>query len=158
MPGRGRRYHRVMKMPTNVAALMLLVAAGQACAGECLPRLREGWIRLAPGAMAMPMLAGFGRIENPCTAAVTVVGARSPAFGDVSLHRTSLSGGISRMRPVPELAIAAGGVAILAPGGLHLMLMQPAAPIAAGAKVPVSLRLQDGREVAGELVARSPAP
>jgi copper(I)-binding protein len=141
-----------------VCASLLVLLAGNAHAGDCLPRLRDAWIRLAPGTMAMPMLAGFGRIENPCAKAVAVVGAGSPAFGDVSLHRTSMEDGISRMRPVSALPIPAGGVAVMAPGGLHLMLMQPASPLKAGMKVPVTFRLQDGRELRGELLARSVAP
>ena len=145
-------------MMKAVSAAVLVLLAGSVRADECLPRLRDGWIRLPPGTMAMPMLAGFGRIENPCTTPVTLVGVESPAFGDVSLHRTSIVNGMSRMRPVSALPIAAGSAAVLAPGGLHLMLMQPAAPIKAGMKVPVTFRLQDGRELRGELLARSVAP
>ncbi|MFL6592330.1 MAG: copper chaperone PCu(A)C [Luteimonas sp.] len=147
-----------MNMMKAVFAGVLVLLAGSTRAGECLPRLRDGWIRLAPGAMAMPMLAGFGRIENPCTSAMAVVGASSPAFGDVSLHRTSTMGGVSRMRLVPELTIEAGSTEVLEPGGLHLMLMQPVSPIKAGVKIPVTFRLKDGREVSGELVARGAAP
>lgn len=145
-------------MMKAVCAALLVLSAGSAHGGECLPRLRDGWIRLAPGEIAMPMLAGFGRIENPCAKPVVVVGAGSPAFGDVSLHRTSMDDGMSRMRPVSALPIAAGGVAVMAPGGLHLMLMRPAPPIKAGMKVPVTFRLQDGRELRAELLARSVAP
>lgn len=140
------------------SAALLLVLAGNACAGECLPRWRDGWIRLMPGGMAMSMLAGFGRIENPCAKPAVVVGASSPQFGDVSLHRTSTVDGMSRMRLVPELPIDSGSAATFAPAGLHLMLMDPSAPIKAGSKVPVTFRLQDGRQVRGELVARDTAP
>jgi copper(I)-binding protein len=147
-----------MNMMKAVLMGMLVLLAGSARADECLPRFRDGWIRLAPGTMATPMLAGFGRIENPCAKPVAVVGAGSPQFGDVSLHRTSMQDGMSRMRPVSALPIPAGGAAVLAPGGLHLMLMRPASPIKAGMKVPVTFRLQDGRELRGELLARSVAP
>ena len=54
------------------------------------------------------MLAGFVRIANPCRALVVIEGAASPAFGDVSLHETTLVDGVSRMRPVPALRIAPG--------------------------------------------------
>jgi len=147
-----------MNMMKAVFAGVLVLLAGGAHARECQPRLRDGWIRLAPGTMAMPMLAGFGRFENPCSTPVTVVGARSPAFGDVSLHRSTTIEGVSRMRLVTELPVDAGGTAVLEPGGLHLMLMQPASPIKAGVMVPVTFRLKDGREVSGELMARSAAP
>ena len=56
---------------------------------------------------------------------VTIVGASSPAFGEVSLHETRIVDGVSRMRALPELRIAPGDSAVLKPGGMHLMLMQP---------------------------------
>lgn len=136
---------------------MLLLVAGSAAAAECLPRVVDGWIRLAPAAMSMPMsmLAGFGRIENPCTKPVVITGAQSAAFAGVSLHRTSIVDGISRMRPVPALPIAANGAQALQPGGLHLMLMQPTDPLRPGDTVQLVFRLQDGRQASGDFVARA---
>lgn len=104
----------------------------------------------------MPMMAGFGRIENHCDAAVTITGADSPAFASVELHETSLVDGISRMRPVPRLRIEADDVAVLQPGGMHLMLMRPPAPLEAGGKVVVSFELDDGREISAEFEVRKP--
>jgi copper(I)-binding protein len=87
-----------------------------------------------------------------------VVAARSPRFGDVSLHETQVVDGVSRMREVERLPVAPGAEAVLAPGGLHLMLMQPDAVMAEGEQVPLVLVLADGREVAAELQVRKTAP
>jgi copper(I)-binding protein len=133
-------------------ALLLCVLSGIAWARECTPQLRDGWIRMLPA--GMPMMAGFGRIENHCPAPVTIVKTSSAAFADASLHETRIIGGISRMRPVPELRIGAEGVAKLKPGGLHLMLMQPTAPLKAGGKVAVEFQLQGGRRFFGEFELR----
>lgn len=119
----------------------------------CLPEVREGWVRLTPGAMAMD--AGFGRIVNPCAAPVAVTAATSPAYAEISLHETTLEDGISRMRPVPSLPVPAHGEAVLQPGGLHLMLMQPAGPREAGGTVEIAFRLEDGREVRGSFALRA---
>lgn len=100
------------------------------------------------------MLAGFGRIENRCPAGAAIVGARSAAFADVSLHRTSLVDGISRMRPVPVLRVAAKGAVMFEPGALHLMLMQPAKPLKPGDHVTIDFRLQDGGHFRGDFVVR----
>ena len=127
-----------------------------ACARECAPQLRDGWIRLAP--VKMPMMAGFGRIENRCPAPVTIAEVRSPAFGDVSLHETRIVDGVSRMRALPELRIVPDGVAVLKPGGMHLMLMQPRAPLKEGSRVVVEFTLKDGGVLRGELEVRKPAP
>lgn len=118
--------------------------------------LKDGWVRLGP--VAMPMSAGFGRIENPCPRPVAVVSARSAAFGDVSIHESRIVDGVNRMRELSELPVAAKSSATLAPGGLHLMLMRPAAALNEGDRIVVTFRLKDGREVSGELVARKAAP
>jgi copper(I)-binding protein len=127
------------------------MAAEPACVS-----VHEGWVRLPPG--AMPMAAGYGKIRNDCRTAVVVIGAGSKAFGDVSLHETTLVEGISRMREVERLPIAAGATVELKPGGLHLMLMQPEVPLAKGGQVPLRLSLEDGRKVDGQLMVRSDAP
>jgi len=133
----------------------LLASASPACARECVPQVREGWVRLLPG--DMPMQAGFGRIENNCAVPVTIVAARSPAYGSVELHESRVVHGVSRMRAVPELRIAPEGSAVLKPGGLHLMLMQPHKPLKVGSKVAIEFELQDGGVLRGEFVVRKPA-
>src|SRR3546814_3387631 len=80
----------------------------------------------------MPMMAGFGRIENNCATPVTITGASSPAFDSAELHETRIVDSVNRMRHLPELRIAPGDVAVLKPGGMHLMLMRPHAPLKAG--------------------------
>src|SRR3546814_17926079 len=60
------------------------------------------------------------------------------------------------MRHLPQLRIASDGVAEFAPGGMHLMLMQPRAAVEAGGKVEVSFVLDDGRELSAEFEVRNP--
>ncbi len=121
--------------------------------GACAPRVEGGWVRLAPA--GMPMLAGFGRITNRCAGAADIESASSPAFAAVELHESRIVDGISRMRPVPVLRIDGGDAAELAPGGLHLMLMRPRAPLEAGDIVEVDLMLTDGRRVDGRFEVRA---
>lgn len=104
----------------------------------------------------MPMMAGYGRIENRCQRPLHIVSASSPAFGGVSIHETRIVDGISRMRPVPGLTIEPEDAAVLAPGGMHLMLMQPLAPLQPGDTVVVEFVLEDGGVLAGEFRARRP--
>lgn len=134
--------------------------APQAAAPEgvvaCVPQIQEGWVRLPPG--KMPMMAGFGRIVNTCAAPATVVSASSPSFADVELHETRLVDGVSRMRHVPELRIKPDDSAVLKPGGLHLMLMRPAAALSPGSRVAITFTLSDGRTLIGEFEVRKAAP
>ena len=130
------------------------LVSGSALAGDsaCV-RVSEGWIRFP--AMAH-MAGGFGRIDNACKADVAGVSVRSAAFAEVSLHETTQVDGVSRMREVERLPLAAGKGAELKPGGLHLMLMGGKAALQEGQRVPLLLGLSDGSEVRGELVVRKP--
>lgn len=135
---------------------LLIACIGSANAAECVPVVKAAWVRLPP--VAMPMMAGFGRIENPCKAPVSIVGAESLAFDDVSLHETREENGVSRMREVVALPIAPGKAAELKPGGLHLMLHGPYQPLAAGEKVVITLKLADGRSLPAQFEVRKSAP
>ena len=128
-------------------------ARDAAAGSDCVPRIVDAWVRLPP--VPMPMMAGFARIENPCAEGVAVTGARSAAFGSVELHETRVVDGVSRMRQVPELPVAAAGEAVLRPGGLHLMLMRPVSPLALGESVTVELTLADGRRFGADFEVRA---
>ncbi|KOR48195.1 hypothetical protein ADT25_03705 [Xanthomonas oryzae] len=149
----GSRSRRVRCAGRLLAALALVASAG--VSAQCLPEFKNGWIRIPPpGGMA----AGFGQFHNGCAQPLKVTAAKSSVFADVSLHETTQTNGVSRMRAVPELALPAGKSVPLAPGGLHLMLMDATAPLQEGAQVPVSFTLQDGREIKTMLEARKRAP
>ena len=145
--------HRV---ETLCLSVLMLSCAVTATAAECLPVAKAAWIRLPP--VAMPMMGGFARIENPCKATVSIVGAESLAFDDVSLHETREENGVSRMREVTALPVAPGKAVELKPGGLHLMLHGPYQPLVAGEKPVITLKLADGRAVPVVFEVRKSAP
>jgi copper(I)-binding protein len=132
----------------------LCAASLSACAADCSPQVRNGWIRKPPA--DLPMLAAYARIENTCATAAVVVSARSPAFDAVSLHASTIEGGMSRMRAMDQLRIGPGKTAEFAPGGMHLMLMQPRQSLRAGEHVPIEFTLQDGRTVRGDFEVKGP--
>ena len=59
------------------------------------------------------------------------------------------------MRVTAALELAAGADIGMAPGGLHLMLVNPAAPLQVGDKVVVEFTLRDGRKLQGEFELRT---
>ncbi len=152
--------HRILARRLALAALCAFaiwaLPSAAASGRECRPQVREGWVRMPPS--KMPMMAGFGRIVNRCAMPVTIVAARSPSFGAVELHETRIVDGVSRMRPVPELRIAPDGSAVLKPGGLHLMLMRPAAELKPGSRIVVEFELAGGGTLLGEFEVRKPTP
>lgn len=137
-------------------ALPLAACADGAGVAGCVPKVSAPWIRMAPA--AMPMGAGFAVIRNPCGHAVAITGIDTPDFSSVSLHRTVVENGVSRMRPVDGLAIEAGSSVQLRPGGLHLMLMQPTRNLEPGKLVRIDFRMSDGRTFGVDFPIRDSAP
>jgi len=137
----------VLKNIKNYSSLVLLVAILlSACgAGDENSSLSfEGaWVRAMPP--GMKMTAGFGQLRNSGSEALEISSYSSPSFGDVSLHRTELVDGVSKMREVGELVIDPGGEVILEPGGYHLMLMMPTGDIQPGQIVRLQMGSADGR-------------
>jgi copper(I)-binding protein len=80
-------------------------------------------------------------VENRGATPDRLVGARSPR-GLVEIHSMSMDGGVMRMRAIPDLTIPARGRVELAAGGLHLMLVDPAPPLKAGERVPLTLTFE----------------
>lgn len=113
----------------------------------------DPWIREAPP--TAPALGGFMVVHNHSDREQAIVGASSPAFGQVELHRTVADGGVMRMVHQERIAIPAQGQVVLEPGGYHLMLMQPRQPLKAGDTVAVTLRFDDGGSAAVNYAVRS---
>ena len=140
-------------MPKNIQlklhkfyCLLMVCILIAACDSEPVatgPALNEAWIRALPTGSGMT--AGFGTLHNPGPTAIQIVSFSSPSFGEVSLHRTEMIDGVSRMREVPVLSIDAGSRIVLEPGGYHLMLMMPAGEIQPGHTVTVEMTAADGR-------------
>jgi len=111
-----------MKQLICIAACLLLAGCSRPAAESQL-LFEDAWVRaMPPGSM---MTAGFGRLVNNSNVDLEITAYTSPQFADVSLHRTVLEDGMSRMKEVPTLMIPAGSEIELAPGGYHLMFMQP---------------------------------
>lgn len=73
-----------------------------------------------------------------------LVAVRSPAAARVEVHGHSDEGGMARMRKVDEVVVAPNAQVHLAPGGLHIMLMQLQGSLKAGEHVALELEFADG--------------
>lgn len=101
----------------------------------------SAWIRLLPGELPA---AGYLVLRNDADTSRKLVSADSTDFGHVMLHQSVQSSGMSHMRHVMGIDIPAHGTATLAPGGYHLMLMQPKRALKVGQTVTVVLHFADG--------------
>jgi len=145
---------RLLAATLLLAPLLLILPAAHAAG--CMPKAEQGWIRLPP--VAMPMMAGFVRIENPCAQAAVIVSAESLSFGEVSVHETREVDGVNKMRELAQLRIEPGKAIELKPGGIHLMLYRPYEALKEGDEAVIALKLQDGRSIPVTFVVRKAMP
>lgn len=119
----------------HVSAFALLLVAGTAQAAGLV--FEDPWIRAAPP--GADVLAGYATLRNDGDAALTITGGRSADFERVELHEMTMAGGVMKMRALGGIALAAHGDVRLAPGGTHLMLIQPKRALKIGDVVEVEL-------------------
>lgn len=124
---------------------MALISAPVAAQPRTI-EVSNGWSRAtAPRA---PVGAGYLTIRNRGRLADRLVSVTSPRVTRVEIHTMSTTGGVMRMRPLyGGITIPAGGTVTLASGGNHLMLLGLKKPLAAGERVPVTLRFARGGKV-----------
>lgn len=114
--------------------------------------IKDGWIRAMPADVPA---GGYFTLVNDSGKRVVLTGASSPGCGMLMLHQTEMSGGMAGMSDIESIPVAVGGTLKFAPGGYHLMCMDPTAAIKPGNKVPVTLIFADGAKLTTEFVVRS---
>ena len=138
----------------RAAAIILLGSTKAFAAGHLV--VENAWIRNAPPGTAM--MAGYGVLHNVGDAPVTVTGAESADFGSASLHKSSNTDGMEHMQPLGEITIAPGQRVTFAPGGNHIMLMQPKKELRLDESVPIHIVTKDADSTVGIFVVRDTAP
>ena len=91
-----------------------------------------------------PLAGGTGAVylvlHNHGDTAETFTGAQSPAATAVEIHTTINDNGVMRMRQLEDgIENPPGGTVELAPGGMHLMLVNLAAPLVEGESLDLTL-------------------
>jgi copper(I)-binding protein len=105
------------------------------------PSVEDAWIRAAPP--VAEVMAGYLTLRAGGTA-IEVVAAACEGFGRVEIHESVVVDDVATMRPLATLPLAAGASRRFAPGGLHLMLLEPARIPAVGEDVACRLELAAG--------------
>ena len=95
---------------------------------------------------SVPVRAGYLVLRNDGAETSTLRSVRSDAFASVEIHRSVMHDGMMQMEAVERLEIPPGGSVELAPGGYHLMLMQPVEPTQPGETIEIILQFDDGTE------------
>jgi copper(I)-binding protein len=129
-------------MITSRLPLILLLIFSPIALGEL--DVRDPWIKNLPP--SVPVRAGYMTIHNPQSKAVSIVSLRSDAFASIEIHQTIEQDGMMSMEQVPSLKIEPNSSVQLAPGGLHLMMMNPSEPTQPGDQLEIVIVLDDGSE------------
>ncbi|HSP59194.1 MAG TPA: copper chaperone PCu(A)C [Halomonas sp.] len=88
--------------------------------------------------------AAFMVLHNAGSDDTEIVAATSPAAEVLELHEHQHVDGVMQMRRVSEVGIPAGGSTELAPGNLHLMLINLTQPLVEGERVDITLEFANG--------------
>jgi copper(I)-binding protein len=135
-----------------LVGVWLVVAAPGVFAAAPLT-ISGAWIRLLPGNVP---LAGYFTLHNHSHQPVQLIGASSPAFKRIGLHRSMTMRGMDKMVPVKRVKVAPGRGVKFAPGGYHLMMWRRRS-LKIGERVPVTLRFAGGHHLRAVFIVKGPA-
>jgi len=142
--------HFKRKTSPLLSRRLALVLAAACCAAPSLAqqpaapapvKVTDAWARVSVAGQSAS--GAFMRLQ--ASEPLSLVGGRSPAAGHVEVHEMRMDGDVMRMRALSALQLPAGKSVELRPGGLHVMLMDLKAPLAAGSTVPLTLVFRDAR-------------
>jgi copper(I)-binding protein len=136
------------------AALVLTACTQEAPAGG--PTVSDAWVRAVPPGAGMT--AGYLTVHNPTDQEIQVITVESDDFGSVELHATVTEDGVARMRREEAVAVPPGGSVAFEPGGRHLMMFEPARPLAEGDVVDLTVILSDGTRLVTQAPVARDAP
>ncbi len=88
--------------------------------------------------------AGYFALKNETGQEKVLTAASSPACAALMLHQSYSKNGMEMMKHVESVTVPAHGSISFAPGGYHLMCMEPGKDMKPGNSVPVTLKFKDG--------------
>jgi copper(I)-binding protein len=133
--------------------LLVPAVARGAQGGPPAVQVKDAWIRWLPGNVPA---GGYLTLVNSGDQPASLVKAASPDYADVSLHRSSNVGGISRMTPVDHISVAPQSSLEFAAQGYHLMLAHPTRTLKPGDHVMLTLTFADAAVLSVVFDVRAP--
>lgn len=132
-----------------IAVLGLMAGA---CGGEAELGVADAWSRPAIGPNGAVYLTIDG---GEADTSLSLASAPSDVAASVELHQTVIrDDGAMGMVRVSDVEIPAGSTVMMVPGGLHVMLIDLAAPLELGDSFEMSLTFTDGTELATTVEVR----
>ena len=103
------------------------------------------WVRAAPPHMTMT--AAYGELTNDGDEPLMITSVTASNASKASIHETQLRNDRAMMRPVDGLELQPQQSAVLAPGGIHIMLMNITTPLEIGQSVDICFILANEESV-----------
>jgi copper(I)-binding protein len=138
---------RVWGFEIAFAGMML---AAPALAAEV--QVSDAWFRALP---AKVPAGGYFTLHNSGAAGIVLTGAQTSACSMLMLHKSTQSGGMSSMEDVASVPVAPGDTVKFAPGGYHLMCMDPSPAMRPGNTVAVTFKFSDGSKATANFAVRN---
>lgn len=145
-----------MRAAAVALAVLLLGAAASRAADFELGTLavRQPWARASIGQAKAG--AAYLTIVNSGDEPDRLIAAATPVAERAQLHTQRVEDGVMKMRPVEAVEIAPGEPAVLAPGGLHIMLMGLTRPLVEGESFALTLSFETAGPLTVEVAVQSP--
>jgi copper(I)-binding protein len=121
-----------------ILALTLIAAVSE----EAGVSVRDAWVREAPPGVAV--MAGYMALRNNTSRSQVLVAASSSDFESVTIHRTVVKDGTAGMEHAPQIEVSPNASLLFAPGGYHLMLLNPKRTLRVGDRVDIHLEFRGG--------------
>jgi periplasmic copper chaperone A len=115
--------------------------------------IRDAWVRWLPGNIPS---GGYLTAVNHGDVTVQLVGASSPDYGEISIHRSSEHNGRMQMAVIDSIAVPGHSTLVFAAQGYHLMLLQPKKALKPGDRVTIVLRFLSGASLETRFELRPP--
>jgi hypothetical protein len=103
--------------------------------------ISDAWARATPPGQDV----GAAYMNLKSDRAAKLIGASTPVADSVEFHEMSMNNGVMKMRMLETVALPAGKIVKLAPGGFHLMLFDLKKPLTAGETIAIELTLKDAK-------------
>ncbi len=94
-----------------------------------------------------PTGAAYLTVRNQGEEDDRLVGIAADVAERAEIHSTAMQDGVMRMRPVDAVEVPAHGEAVLAPGGLHVMLIGLKGPLEEGKSFALTLAFENAGEI-----------
>ena len=146
-------FHRILVAVASVAATVPAACTTRSAAPMPRVDIQRGWARISDSGGTS---GAYMNIVNNDTVPITLVGVSTADAGAAEVHETMQHEGVVQMMPRTELRMAVGEVVTMAPGGLHVMLVDVRRSLAVGDSVQLRLQFSDSTSVAIAVPVKTP--